>query len=264
MYRNEAQGMHARRRIGVVLACVLLAGLAQAGEQERTGITVFAAASLAESLQELAAVYQKQTGIPVRVSLASSGTLARQIGAGVQADVFISAGVDWMDDLERRHLIVPGTRRNLVTNRLVLIAPAGSPLTLKLGPNTPIVAALKDGRLAVADPDSVPAGRYTKAALTTLGVWKDLEPRLVRTKDVRAALNLVAHGEAPLGVVYATDSRTDSGVRVLDTFPESSHPPIVYPMALVSGASRAASALMSFLESAAAVPVFAKAGFRPP
>lgn len=258
------QGIRACRAIGVVLACALLAGLAHAGEQERTGITVFAAASLAESLQELAAAYQKQTGIPVHVSLASSGMLARQIGAGAKADVFISAGVAWMDDLEQRHLILPGTRRVLVTNRLVLIAPAGSAVTLKLGPNAPVVAALRSGRLAVADPDNVPAGRYAKAAFTSLGIWKELEPHLVRAENVRAALMSVARGEAPLGVVYATDARAEPRVRVLDTFPESSHPPIVYPMPLVSGASGISSGIESFLESPAAVAVFAKAGFAPP
>jgi molybdate transport system substrate-binding protein len=251
-------------RLGVALGAILLTELAYSAEPERAGVTVFAAASLTEAVDELAAAYRQRTGIAVRTAFASSGTLARQIDAGAQADIFISADVAWMDYLEQHHRVLAGTRHVLLTNRLVLIAPAGSALRLKLGPNAPVVAALQGERLALADPVSVPAGRYARAAFTTFGIWMDLEPHLLRAEDVRIALMWVARGEAPLGVVYATDARAEPRVRVLDTFPESSHPPILYPMALVTGASPAASGFASFLESAAGRAVFVKAGFGTP
>jgi molybdate transport system substrate-binding protein len=251
-------------RLGVGFVVILLAALAHAAEPERGAITVFAAASLTESVGELAAAYQEQTGVAVRTSFASSGTLARQIAAGARADLFISADAAWMDYLAERQSLQAGTRRNLVGNRLVLIAPTGSALALKLGPHAPIATALHGGRLALADPQSVPAGRYAQAAFTSFGIWKDLEPQLLRGEDVRVALMWVARGEAPLGVVYATDARAEPRVRVLDTFPESSHPPIVYPMALVNGASPAAAGFAAFLTSPQAQAVFVKAGFTTP
>lgn len=256
--------MHRWPGLGVAFAAILLAGLAHAGEPERGGVTVFAAASLAESVGELAAAYRERTGVTVRTSFASSGTLARQIAAGARADLFISADAAWMDYLEERKSLVAGTRRNLVGNRLALIAPADSALTLKLGPRAPVLAALHGGRLALADPQSVPAGRYAQAAFAGFGIWTELEPRLLRGEDVRVALMWVARGEAPLGVVYATDARAEPRVRVIDTFPESSHPPIVYPMALLTGASPAAAGFAAFLESPTARAVFAKAGFTSP
>jgi molybdate transport system substrate-binding protein len=251
-------------RIGVVLGEVLLAGLACAAEPQRTGVAVFAAASLAESVQELAEAYQKETGTVVRNSFASSGSLARQIDAGAQADIFISADVAWMDVLEQHHLLVAESRRPLLANRLVLIAPASSPIKFQLGPDAPIVAALRGEHLALADPVSVPAGRYAQAAFVTFGIWKDLEPHLLRGEDVRVALMWVARGEAPLGVVYATDARAEPRVRIVDTFPASSHPPIIYPIAMIVGASRAAPGFLSFLESPAARAVFVKHGFELP
>ncbi len=251
-------------RPAMLLVAMLSAAQAAAAEPARDGITVFAAASLTESVGELAAAYRQRTGVVVRTSFASSGTLARQIEAGAQADLFICADAAWMDYLEERHALVAQTRRNLVGNRLVLIAPAGSTLAVKLGPHAPLAAALHGERLALADPASVPAGRYAQAAFTSFGIWQDLQAQLLRAEDVRIALMWVARGEAPLGVVYATDARAEPRVQVLDTFPESSHPPILYPMALVTGASPAAAGLAAFLASPEASAVFAKAGFTTP
>jgi molybdate transport system substrate-binding protein len=228
-------------------------------------ITVFAAASLTESVQELATAYGKEKpGQVVRTSFASSGTLARQIEAGARVDVFLSADAEWMDELETHHFLVPGSRHTLLVNDLVLIAPATSTVQVRLAPNAPVLAALGGGRLAVADPDSVPAGRYARAAFTALGIWGQLEPHVVRAEDVRAALAWVARGEAPLGVVYATDARIQPKVRVVATFPRTSHPPIVYPIALVIGASPAAADFAAYLESATGRAVFVKYGFGAP
>ena len=251
-------------RLGIVLGQLLLAGLAGAVEPERRAVTVFAAASLTESVGELAAAYEQQTGITVRTSFASSGTLARQIDAGAPADLFISADPVWMDFLAQHDRLVAGTRHDLVTNRLVLIAPAGSALALTLGPHAPVVAALQGQRLALADPVSVPAGRYAQAAFTAFGIWQELESHLLRGEDVRVALMWVARGEAPLGVVYATDARAEPRVRIVDTFPATSHPPIVYPMAVVIGASPAASGFAAFLDSPTARATFLRAGFAMP
>ncbi len=249
---------------GAILACLLLTGNLRAAEPARVGITVLAAASLTETLQELGADYQKRTGIPVRVSFGSSGTLARQIEAGIEADVFVSADEAWMDKLQDSHRLVPGTRRDLLTNRLVLIAAADNPLRLKLQPGAPLLAQLQGGRLAIADPDSVPAGRYAKAALLALGLWPDLEKRVVRAPDVRGALMWVANGESPLGIVYATDALAERKVRVVDVFPAGSHPRIAYPMAVLEGASRDAAGFEAFVASAAARAVFDRHGFGPP
>ena len=250
--------------LGVVVVGMGLAGLAGAAAPERKGVTVFAAASLTESVGELAVAYKQRTGVPVRTAFASSGTLARQIEAGAQADIFISADAVWMGFLGERRMLVAGTRRDLVTNRLVLIAPAGSATFVKLGPHAPVVGALHGQRLALADPQTVPAGRYAQAAFEAFGIWTELEPHLLRGEDVRVALMWVARGEAPLGVVYATDARAEPAVVVVDSFPESSHPPIVYPLALVAGASPAAAGFAAFLESPAARAVFEKAGFTTP
>jgi molybdate transport system substrate-binding protein len=251
-------------RLWAVLFGLLSAGVTVAAEPEHERITVFAAASLTESLGELAAAYEQQTGVRVRTSFASSGTLARQIDAGAQADLFISADAAWMDFLEQRQALATGSRHNLVANQLVLIAPAGSALRVRLGPNAPVGAALQDGRLALADPVTVPAGRYAQAAFERFGIWPQLEPRLLRGEDVRVALMWVARGEAPLGVVYLTDARAEPRVRVVDVFPASSHPPIVYPVALLRGAAPAAARFAAFLDSAAARAVFDKAGFTAP
>jgi molybdate transport system substrate-binding protein len=256
--------MRAWLRCSMLVGTVLAAQSAFADARDRPEISVLAAASLTETVQTLAAAYQQKSGIVVRASFASSALLARQIEAGARADVFLSADTRWADYLDERHLIAPGTRRNVAVNRLVLVAPVESSVNLKLEPGAPVAAALQGGRLAIADPDTVPAGRYAKAAFTALGIWTQLEPHLVRAEDVRAALAWVARGEAPLGVVYATDARVEANVRIVATFPASSHPPIVYPLALLVGASPAAADFASFLESPAGRAVFEQAGFGSP
>jgi molybdate transport system substrate-binding protein len=227
------------------------------------GVLVFAAASLANVLSDLDHVFTARTGIRVATSLAASSTLAKQIQAGAAAGVYFSADVQWMDYLQQRGLLRPGSRRDLVGNSLVLIAPAGSSLRVRIGPGFDLPALLGGGRLAVADPDSVPAGIYARQALQKLGVWRRVEPRLVRAENVRAALEYVARGDAPLGIVYRTDALVEPRVRVVAVFPADSHPPIVYPVALTRGADAAAQRYLAFITSAAAQPIFRKWGFAP-
>ena len=220
-------------------------------------ITVFAAASLAETMNQIAADYRKQTGRQVAVSLAASSVLARQIEASAGADVFVSADEEWMDYLDRKALLAPGTRRNLLANRLVLIAPAGSPaIALTAGV---LRGALKNGRLAIADPVTVPAGKYGREALTRIGAWNGLP--LAPAENVRIALAYVARGEAPLGIVYATDAQAEPRVRVSAVFPEGSHTPIRYPAALTRDAGPEARGFLDYLSSPAARAVFTAAGF---
>ena len=224
-------------------------------------VSVFAAASLTNVLQSLGAEYTRSTGRPVRFSFGSSAVLARQIEAGAGADVYVSADQEWMDYLDQRKLLQPGSRQVLAGNRLVLIAPSDSRVALKIAKGFPLAAALGEGRLAVADPASVPAGRYARQSLELLGVWPAVAPRLVRADDVRHALNFVARGEAPLGIVYATDVRVEPGVRVVDVFPANSHPPIIYPLALTADAQPAAADFATFLLGPHGQAAFKAAGF---
>jgi molybdate transport system substrate-binding protein len=225
-------------------------------------VTVFAAASLKEALDAQARAFESRSGDKVVVSYAGSNALARQIESGAPADVFISADLEWMDYLQTRGLLAPRGRVELLRNRLVLIAPSDSRVALTPDAGFPLAAALGPGRLALANPDSVPAGKYAKAALETLGVWATVEAKVARTENVRAALVLVARGEAPLGIVYATDAAAEPKVRVVATFPENTHPPIVYPGAIVAGdRSTAADALIAFLASASARPIWERFGF---
>jgi molybdate transport system substrate-binding protein len=224
-------------------------------------VTVFAAASLTDVLQELGAQYTRQTGVRVEFSFAATSTLARQVESGAHADVFLSADQEWMDYLDQRALIRRSTRHNLLGNRLALVAPAASTIQLKIAPKFALLAALNGGRLATGDPDSVPVGRYARSALISLGVWNDVADRLVRADNVRTALAFVARGEVPLGIVYETDARLDKQVRIVDLFPESSHLPISYPIALTSSASASAAPFVEFLEGPAGAAAFAKYGF---
>lgn len=225
---------------------------------------VFAAASLKNALDEQAARYRERGGRPVRIAYAASSALARQIEAGAPADLFISADLAWMDHLERAKRLAPGSRVNLLRNRLVLVAPAGSRASFAIGPGFPLDRLLGEGRLALADPDHVPAGRYARAALAALGVWDKVAGRLARADNVRAALNFVARGEAPFGVVYHSDAAATRDVRVIGTFPASSHPPIVYPAALVSGAAGAdGAAFLRYLTTPEAGAIFRKHAFEP-
>jgi molybdate transport system substrate-binding protein len=224
-------------------------------------VMVFAAASLTDVLQEIGATYARERGKRVLFSFAASMTLARQIELSAGADIFISADAESMDYLEQRSRIAKPTREDLLGNRLVLIAPANSNVTLAIAPQMKIAEALAGGRLAMANIETVPAGHYGKAALTALGVWTAVENRLAQGEDVRTALSYVARGEAPLGIVYATDARVEPRVRVVATFPESTHPPIVYPVALTPEASPDTAQFLAYLRSPQARAVFERAGF---
>jgi molybdate transport system substrate-binding protein len=225
-------------------------------------IVVFAAASLKEALDDAVRAYDGQSGDAVKVSYAASSTLARQIESGAPADVFISADLDWMDYLQQHGLIKPQTRRNLLGNRLVIIAPAESDLKLDIEPGFDLAGALRGGRLAMADPDSVPAGKYGKAALEKLGVWNSVQAAVAPAENVRAALLFVSRREAPLGIVYATDAAADPRVKIAGVFPEDTHPPIIYPAAVTADSKNPGAArLLDFLASPAARPIFEKRGF---
>jgi len=221
---------------------------------------VFAAASLKNALDEISAT----SALKPTISYAASSALARQIESGAPAAVFVSADLDWMDYLDRRKLIQPGTRRNLLGNKLVLIAPAGSNVNAPIRKGFDLAALLGSGRLSLGDPRHVPAGKYAKQALETLGVWDSVSGRLAPAENVRVALALVARGEAPLGIVYATDAASEPRVRVAGIFPDGSHVPIVYPAALISGAREPeAAAFLLLLSSPAAARIFQKHGFTP-
>jgi molybdate transport system substrate-binding protein len=247
--------------IGAVLWLSLLSLSSPAADKDTPSITVFAAASLTNVLQTLGDGFTKQSSIPVRFSFAASSALARQIENGAPADVFFSADLEWMDYLQTRNLIQRDTRRDVLGNRLVLIAAADSKITLKIGPNFPLAAALGKGRLATGDPDAVPVGRYAREALTTLGVWNDVAQRMVRADSVRSALAFVDRGEAPLGIVYETDALIDKHVRVLDVFPANSHLPIVYPIALTRSAKPDATRFVEYLRGPAGEAAFKAFGF---
>jgi molybdate transport system substrate-binding protein len=195
------------------------------------------------------------------VSLAASSALARQIEASGGADIFISADLDWMDYLDDKGLIQHATRANLLGNKLVLVAGKDVSTNINIAPHFDLLGALKGGRLAIADPDSVPAGKYGRTALTSLGVWNSVVNRLVNAENVRVALAYVARGEAPLGIVYETDAKADKNVRIAGVFPENTHPPILYPAALVKDAKPEARAFLAYLSSPAARAVFEKNGF---
>lgn len=223
-------------------------------------VTVFAAASLKNALDEVGREYAK-TGGEARFSYAASSAMARQIEQGAPADVYVSADVGWMTYLAERGLIVAASRRDLLTNRLALIAPADSRTSLKVAKGMPLARALGDGRLAVAGPD-VPAGKYAKAALISLGAWGQVSGRLAQAENVRTALQYVARGESPFGVVYDTDARLEPKVRIVGLFPAASHPAIVYPAALVVGSKNPEAAkFLSFMSGPRAAAVFRKYGF---
>ena len=250
-----------RLRVLVCFAFVaLLAGRAFATDAPRR-LLVFGAASLTNALDELGAAYTKSSGQSVKFSYASSAVLARQIETGADADVFFSADVEWMDYVETRNLLRAGTRANLLTNRLVLIAPIGTTVSLAMAPGFDLLGALGKGRLSMGDPDSVPAGKYARSALTTLGVWKQLGDRIVRADNVRTALAFVDRGECPLGIVYETDALIDKKVKVVGTFDPSTHSPIVYPIAATRNAGAGAAEFIAFLRTAGSREVFSHYGF---
>jgi molybdate transport system substrate-binding protein len=224
-------------------------------------ITVFAAASLANTLQDIGKTYEAKTGRKLVFSFAASSLLAKQIESGGGAEMFFSADTEWMDYLDKRGLLAPGTRHNLLGNRLVLIEPANLNTPMIIGKNFPLAKALGIGRLALADPDTVPAGKYARAALISLGVWDSVASHLAPAENVRVALAYVARGEAPFGIVYETDARIEPKVRIVDTFPEATHPPIVYPVALTKDAKPEAKAFLDYLNGSEARAIFVKYGF---
>lgn len=227
-------------------------------------VTVFAAASMTNALTEVGRVYHDKTGVDVRLSFASSSTLARQIGAGAPAQIYVSADERWMDYLAKRHLIETASRVSPIGNSLVLIAPVDSALNhVAIGPDFHLLSLLgADGRLAVGDPDHVPAGIYAKDALQNLGVWKAVEPRLALADNVRSALALVELGEVPLGIVYSTDAAISKKVKVVGVFPAKSHTPIRYPFAIVAGRrSPTVDALFAFMTGKQGLAILQRYGF---
>ncbi len=247
--------------VSLVVGAALASGLGPAAAQGRD-VLVFAAASLKNALDEIAAQWQRETGKKVAISYAASNNLIRQIEQGAPADIFISADLDWMDYGQQKNLIKPETRGNLLGNRIVLIAPRDSTVTVKIGPGFDLAAALKGGRLAMGNVDAVPAGKYGKAALEKLGAWDGVKDRIAQAESVRAALLLVARGETPLGIVYQTDAASEPGVKIVGTFPADTHPPIIYPAALTKDSTSAAAAdFLKYLRSPAARPAFERQGF---
>jgi molybdate transport system substrate-binding protein len=236
--------------------------LAQSASAQNKPVLVFAAASLKTALDSILTAWRRDAGEQVTVSYAASSTLAKQIENGAPADLFVSADRDWMDYLQDRKLIDPKTRVDLVGNTLVLIAPSGSKVETIIAPGFPLAQLLGGGKLAMADPNAVPAGKYAKAAMTALGAWPQVASHIAAAENVRAALLLVARGEAPLGIVYKTDAIAEPAVKIVTAFPPDTHPPIVYPMASVdSSANPDAPALAAYLRGGAARAQFEAHGF---
>lgn len=225
-------------------------------------VTVFAAASLKTALDEVSAAWKAETGKEAANSYAASSALAKQIEEGAPADIFFSADLDWMTYLADRNLVKPGTDLQLLGNEIVLIAPADSNAELKIENGFPLAELLGDGRLAMGDVKAVPAGKYGRSALESLGVWASVESKIAQAENVRAALKLVATGEAPLGIVYRTDAMAEPAVRIAGIFPAASHKPIVYPVApVVTSTNSDTAEFVAFLQSARALEVFKTQGF---
>jgi len=261
MDKAGARALTRRCALAGLAGLLTLAAPAPAGAQGR-GPVVLAAASLQESLSAAADAWARHGHPRPVLSFAASSALARQVEAGAPADLFLSADEEWMNYLEQRRLLRPGSRVALLDNALVLVAPATSRVRLTVRPGFPLARALGPGRLAMADPASVPAGKYGREALMALGAWKSVESRVARAENVRAALALVARGEAPLGVVYATDALASPAVRVVGTFPPASHAPIVYPLAaLARTATPEGEGFRRFLMGPEARAIFRRFGF---
>ena len=256
--------MFSRSSVRMAAALVLAWLLVLPGQVRAEGVLVFAAASLKTALDAIADDWRAQTGRTVTISYAGSSSLARQIEQGAPADIFVSASVDWMDYLQTAELIRSDSRRQLLGNRLVLIAHDREAEEIDLDKGTNLAGLLGDGRLAMALVGSVPAGVYGKQALSSLGLWESVEDKVAQTDNVRAALALVSSGEARYGIVYASDAIADARVRVVAAFPQSSHAPIIYPGAIVAGSTAPdAEEFFSYLSSPAADEVFRVQGFTP-
>lgn len=247
---------------GLAFCALLLTALASPVHAQARGPLVLAASSLQEALTAAADSWAKKGHPRPVLSFAASSALARQIAAKAPADLFFSADQEWMDYVAARNLIVSSTRVDLLSNRLVIVAPVRSRVSFAVRPGFPLAAAVGGGKLALADPDAVPAGRYAKEALTRLKVWPSVEPSIARAENVRAALALVARGAAPLGIVYATDARAESGVRVAGWIPASAHWPIVYPVArLAASTNPEAEAFRRYIVSVEGKGIFRRFGF---
>jgi molybdate transport system substrate-binding protein len=251
----------ARFRPALVLILVLVAaGLPRVARAD--DVLVFAAASLKNALDDAVGAFAQRDKVKVNVSYAASSALAKQIDNGAPADIFISADLDWMNDVQQHNLIQVNTRANLLGNVLVLVAPADSSVKVDIKPGFPLATLIGDGHLAMADPDAVPAGKYGKAALQKLGVWDAVQAKVARAEDVRAALLFVSRKEAPFGIVYQTDAAADKGVKIAGVFPPDTYPPIIYPIALTATSKNPdAAKFLAFLSSPAAKPFFEKQGF---
>jgi len=250
--------------MGLATAAFLaLAPLGGAAQAQGRDLVIFAAASLKNALDDIAGSYAGETNRRVpKISYGASNALAKQIEQGAPADLFISADLDWMDYAAAKSLIRPETRVSLLGNRLVLIAPKDASVTLAMTHGLSLAAALASGRLAMANIDAVPAGKYGRAALETLGAWEGVKGQVAQAESVRAALLLVSRGEAPLGIVYRTDAAADPSVKIVGTFPEDTHPPIVYPVAVTKDStSPDAAAFLAYLRSPAARASFERQGF---
>src|SRR5215831_5743929 len=261
--RRWRTSMITTRRCWLALLIAATVGAAATpAAAQGSDVLVFAAASLKNALDEVAAQWQRETGKKVSISYAASNTLIKQIEHGAPADIFISADLDWMDYGQQKDLIKPETRSNLLGNRLVLIAAKDANVSANIQPGFDLAAMLKGGHLAMANVDAVPAGKYGRAALEKLGAWDGVKDKIAQAESVRAALVFVARGEAPLGIVYQTDAASDPSVRIVGTFPENTHPPIIYPIALTKESSNAdARAFLDYIRSPAARPAFERQGF---
>ena len=251
------------RLAGIFTAFVILCGSAHspATAEDKT-LTVFAAASMKNALDDIDAAFTAKTGVKVNASYAASSALAKQIEQGAPADIFVSADTDWMDYAVGKKTINEPTRVNLLGNSIVLIAPKDSKVdSVTIGPGFDLAKLAGDGRIATGDVKAVPVGKYAKAALEKLGAWQAAEPKFAMAESVRAALTLVARGEAVLGIVYSTDAKVEPGVKIVGTFPADSHPAIIYPVAATATAKGETAAYLDFLRSQAAKTVLEKYGF---
>jgi molybdate transport system substrate-binding protein len=256
--------MFTRRIVLAVIAAIVSGAIAcplAASAQDKT-LTIFAAASMKNAVDDINTAFSSQTGIKTVTSYAASSALTKQIENGAPADIFASADLDWMDYGAQKKLIRDDTRVNLLGNRLVLIAPKDSKIgDVVIAQGFDLARLAGDGRVTTGDARSVPVGKYAKAALEKLGAWTAVEPKMAMVESVRAALALVARGEAVLGIVYSTDAKVEPNVKVVGTFPEDSHPPIVYPVALTATAKPEAARYLGFLRSQASKDIFDKYGF---
>lgn len=250
----------------MVVTVMLLIGVPGTAHAASETLTVFAAASTTNAVTEIGGIFSKRSQVGFRPSFASSSTLAKQIENGAPADIYISASAMWMNYLEQKQMIETGSRIDLLSNRIVLIVPVDSSIDrVQIAPGFDLLNIIGDSRLAMGDPDHVPAGIYGRQALQSLGMWAPIENYVARSKDVRAALALVERGEAPVGLVYATDAAITAKVKVVAAFPQTSHPPIIYPAAVIAGRrSPATDRFMALLRSPEAEAVFKKFGFSVP